>query len=99
MAMNIGYVGKKILISSENMNLIIQSSQIAYKLIPVDKRTISQIKRPYYIQKKNLQNITCAKAGFSEIFSDIHCSPLCVFPDFRLKIPEILEDSPESLKL
>ena len=59
------------------MDLIAQSSQIAYKLIPVNKRAISQIKRPYYIQKKNLQNITCAKADFSEYAT--FTVPLCAY--------------------
>ncbi len=78
MAMNVGYVRKRSPVSSKYMDLIVQSSQIAYKLIPVDKRAISQIKRPYYIQKKNLQNITCAKADFSE-YSVTFTVPLCVY--------------------
>jgi hypothetical protein len=66
MAMNVGYVRKRSFVGSEYMNLIIQPGQIAHELIPVDKRAISKIKRPYNVKKKNLQRITCTKASFPE---------------------------------
>ena len=78
MAVNIRYIRKRSLVSSKYMDLIVQSSQIAYKLVPVDKRAISQIKRPYYIQKKNLQNITCKETDFSK-YSITFTVPLCVY--------------------
>ena len=58
MKVNVSYIRKKSFVSSKYMDIIIQPSQIAYKLISVNKRAISQRKRPYYVQKKHLQNIT-----------------------------------------
>ena len=58
MMVDVSYIWKKIFVSSEYMDIIIQPSQITYKLVSVNKWAISQRKRPYYVQKNNLQNIT-----------------------------------------
>lgn len=67
MTMDVRYVRERSLVSSKYMNLIIQASQIANKLVPVDKRTISQIKRPHYVQKKDLQNINLRESRFFRV--------------------------------
>ena len=56
---NIIQVRKGTPASSKYMDLIIKPRKIAHKLVPVNKRTIGKRKRPYHIQKKHLQIITC----------------------------------------